>query len=837
MQVYTFEEARKNALEFFNGDELAADVWVNKYALRDNDRNILEKDPKERFITIASELARVDKNYTEKDFREEYEASLINGEIIPGGSGLFGIGNSYSFVSLGNCFVISGNGEDSIGSIYKVDQESAQIYKRRGGVGLDLSHIRPMDFAVSNAAGTTTGPLSFADQYSETVRRIGQNGRRGALMESMHVNHPNVLDFILAKNDAKRLTGANVSVRITDEFMQAVENDGYYIQRYPVDLPTIPIMNLEPDQDYVDEDGNYWRKVRAREIFDELVRVNWESAEPGMLFWDKIINESPADCYPGFKTESTNPCGELPLSPYDSCRLLSMNLTQFVVNPFTSEARLDIARFITKARLAMRMMDNIIDLEIEKIESIIAKVEKDPEDEFTKAIEIRMWRAILENTKRGRRAGISLIGHGDFLAMLGIKYGSDTANEYIENIHAMFARWVYEESCDLATERGAFPAWETGDESQNPFLNRLLREFPHLVEKMMYGRRNIAILTIPPSGTLSIVLRQTSGIEPAFLLRYKRRRKVNPGENVKVDFVDDVGDSWEEYWVAHPKVEQWYRIKYPNESFDPQDLTEKILKESPWAGCTANEIDPLSKVRMQGMIQRWVDHSISVTHNLPENVSKETVADLYITSWKEGCKGCTIYRDGSRSGVLVSGDDDKPKNDTSVFEYRDAPKRPRELPCDIYIPTIHGEQYVVLVGLYQDKPYEVFAFKYAEVIPKTMTQGILKKQKSGTYHLLDTEGNIVVEDIRSRFELPDWDFATRMISTALRHGASIDFVVEQLNKAHGLIVTDYIKVIARQLKKYLKAPKEGTPCPECGDTLRVEGGCIQCNSCGYGKCG
>lgn len=1173
MQVYTIEEARKNALKFFNGDELASDVWLNKYILKDANGNIVESGPEERYSTIANELARIDKNYTTKDLSYEYEEALLAGEIIPGGSGLYGIGNPYSFVSLGNCFVISGNDEDSIGSIYRVDQESAQIYKRRGGVGNDISYIRPANFAVTNAAGTTSGSISFAGQHSDTVRRIGQNGRRGALMLSQHINHPDILSFIRVKNDKKTLTGANISVRVTDEFMQAVEDDNYYVQRFPVSLSNPPIEELEPNVDYVDDNGNYWRKVKAREIFDEIVRVNWESAEPGMLFWDKIISESPADCYPGYKTESTNPCvaagtlilvkdegyvqitskineevevwngaefskvtpqltgenqpmmhikfsdgtdlnctdahnfytfkgfsrsgtvvkkstselvvgdklekykfplnmkytytvkntndnfkesytngffagdgfyikdrnydgidlygvkqelipylktisvypkndkldktrvtvekgmskinvansyttidkalgflsglidsdgsrnssegsvsisscnrqflldvklhilnqlgvnghvldekpaeqklikghkydcnasyrltisanaitalqqlglntkrvdlsninvnrdasrfikvtsieriedsryvycfkeenrgrgcfngvvtgqcGELPLSPYDSCRLLSVSLTKYVKDAFTAVARFDIIKFKEKVALAMRMMDNIIDLEIEKINSILNKIKSDPEDDFTKATETRMWEAILANTKRGRRSGVSLIGHGDFIAMMGLKYGSEEANDILEWIHEYFAVNLYATSVDLAKERGAFPAWEEADDSSNPFIKRLTESSPALGERMeRFGRRNIAILTIPPSGTLSIILGQSSGIEPAFLLLYKRRTKVNSGENVKVDFVDEMGDSWREYWVAHPPFERWLRTKFPEKfgsaviNFEDPEV-QRFAKLSPWYGSLANDIDPIAKVKMQGKLQKWIDHSISVTYNLPPNVTQKVVADLYLSSWREGCKGMTIYREGSRSGVLV-GKEENDKKVEEVFEYRDAPKRTRELPCDVYFPTINKERYVVLVGLFQNKPYEVFSFKYENIIPKSMTKGILKKQKSGVYHLLDSKGAVIVEDIRSRFEFPEWDFVTRMISTALRHGASIDFVVEQLKKAPGLIVTDYILVIARQLTKYLKVEKDGTPCPNCGDTLRIEGGCMQCTSCGYGKCG
>ncbi len=843
MQVYTREEALKTALKRFNGDELAADVWVNKYTLKDKAGKLYELSPSDRFNTIGNELSRMDENYPcVKSFANIYKNLLINGSIIPGGSGLYGIGNPFSYISLGNCFVISGNNEDSIGSIFKVDQESAQIYKRRGGVGIDISFIRPTDYTVSNAAGTTTGPIPFGQQYSDTVRRIGQNGRRGALMLSFSVHHPNALQFIRAKNDNSSLTGANVSVRVSDEFMQAVENDGYYLQKYPVTAPSVSMMDMEEGIEYTDDNITYI-KVKAKPIFDELVRVNHESAEPGILFWDKIIKESPADCYPEFQTESTNPCGELPLSPYDSCRLFSHNLTRYVINPFTKQAQFNMQQFVTDTRVMMRAMDNVIDLEIEKLELIIAKVKADPESEFTKMMELSMWEKILRNTIRGRRSGISLIGHGDFLAMLGIQYGSDEAIKLVESIHQVHAIELYKESVQLAKERGPFEAWETADDYDNPFLQRLFSVDPSLeMEMRKYGRRNIGILTIPPAGTTSIVLQQTSGIEPVFLPIYKRRRKVNPGEDVKVDFVDETGDSWQEYVVVHPYFRQWFEKNkhlfnlLPDdhlEDMDPDSIgVQEVIAASPYAGASANEIDPLSKVKMQGRIQKWIDHSISVTHNLPEDTSKETIAQLYIQSWKEGCKGCTIYRDGSRSGVMLSG---KEEDEEVIFEYRDAPKRPRELPCDIYFPKINTVQFVVLVGLFEHKPYEVFAFKLGDSVPKSMTTGILKKQRSGVYHLLDEEGNMIVEDIRTRFELPDWDFATRMISTALRHGASIDFIVEQLVKSRGL-VTDYIKVIARQLKKYVKEVVTGELCPHCQTKLTVQGGCKQCLNCGHGKC-
>lgn len=527
-----------------------------------------------------------------------------------------------------------------------------------------------------------------------------------------------------------------------------------------------------------------------------------------------------------------------------------------MIDPYTKKARFDVERFKKDSILAMRAMDNIIDLEVEKIESILAKIDSDPESDFTKDIEVNLWKQVLKFTKRGRRAGISLIGHGDFFAMMGLKYACDEAINLVDFIHRIHAETLYETSIDLAKERESFECFDYELEKDNPFLERLFKDRPDLLLKMKkYGRRNIALLTIPPSGSLSILLQQSSGIEPAFMLVYKRRRKINPGEDVKVDFIDEVGDSWQEYNVFHPKFKTWwhsYQVDKINEKCDGKastmqmqfayenmdeytsnDRLAEIAKLSPYAGCTANEIDPLTKVRMQGRIQRWVDHSISVTHNLPEKASQKTVEELYIESWKAGCKGCTIYRDGSRSGVLISSED---KKSESTFEYKDAPKRPRILPCDIYFPRINGKVYTVLVGLFEDKPYEVFAFEYETLIDKKLTSGFLKKQKSGVYHLLDSDKNIVVENIRLKFKIPEWDFATRMISTALRHGAAIDFVVEQLKKSPGLVVTDFILVIARQLKKYLNPTDESLKCPKCGEKMIVTGGCVQCHNCGEGKC-
>lgn len=825
MKIYTEKEVLKSCLEWFKGDRLSADVWMGKYALKNKKGQFVELSPLDRFESMADEINRIDSNYVGGYHRGVYLDALVEQRLIIGGSGNYGIANPFSITSLSNCFVISGNNQDSYGSIMKNDQEIVQIAKRRGGVGIDVSHLRPYGMYVTNSAGSTSGLVSFCKRFSNTTREVGQENRRGALMLSVSVAHPDSPSFVRMKTDKNQVTGANVSVRVSNEFMKCVEEDKYFQIRFPIDLP---YMEIGKDETWISEDGTQMRKmIRARDLWDEMIKANWDSAEPGILFWDTIKSESPADCYPNYQTESTNPCGEIPLCPYDSCRLLSQNLTKYVKNPFTKGAYFDFEAFDRDVHLSVHVMDNIIDLEIEKIDAIIAKVHADPEDEFTKSVEVRMWEQIRKKAVEGRRTGISIVGHGDTLAMLGIRYGSPFSVAWVEAIHRRQAEKSYEYSAELAKNRGAFADFDPELERKNPFLMR--------IGKAGIPRRNIALLTIPPLGTGSLIAGNiTSGIEPVFMPAYKRRRKLQAGHNQVPDFVDETGDEWEEYNVLHPNFKKWANINYPE--LKVEKLTENALNElvslSPYAGASAPELDPEDKIRLIAAAQKYVDHSISNTTNLPKDVSLESVSNLYLLGWKLGCKGVTIYRDGSRDGVLNSNE-----IKTSKFEYKDAPKRPKDLPCDIFQPTIHGDKFIVLVGLFDEKPYEVIAIKKNDLqLPSRVDSGILRKRRSGVYDLQDVDGYLLIDDITSKFEVPEWEFITRLISTALRHGASIDFIVEQLNKSAGTIV-DISKVIARQLKKYIEVELKSTTCPSCSAEMTPEGGCLTCKECGYAACG
>ncbi len=843
------EQVKKQTKEWFSGDELATQVWLSKYALKDKAGNYMEESPLTRYISMTAELGRIEKKFSPLEFSREYSVELfhamVSGKVTPGGSSLYGIANPYSTSSLGNCFVISLNGEDSYGSIMKVDEELVQISKRRGGVGFDISDLRPAGKPVQNAARASSGSTSFMPRFSNSTREVAQDGRRGALMLTKHIDHPDILKFIKSKRDNASITGANISIKITDEFMQRVVNDELHQYHYPIEnddkryilkADTLP-ENL-PETEY--------GFVRAKDLWDEIVKSNWLGAEPGLLFWDKIIKESPADSYKGFKTVSTNPCGELPLSPYDSCRLLSVNLVPIVTHAYTPMASINWKTYEKNVRLAVRTMDNIVELEIEKLNAILEKIESDPESWETKQVEYDMWVKILENTISGRRLGVSIIGHADLLASLNLKYDSAKAFALIKDLHEKLRDWSYDESIKLAQERGSFKVYDHETEVNNAFLQRLPEGIKNKMKK--YGRRNIALLTIPPAGSLAIILRISSGIEPVFNLYYNRRRKVSPENGDRVDVVDDSGDSWQEYHVIHPGLIRWYdavgelnsAFVYKEGSLATMSTEELdyIISISPYAGSTANSIDPIFKAKLIGMITKYIDHAVSSTTNLPENTTEETISDIYLSFWKEGAKGCTIYREGSRAGVLINK---KKEDEKTRFKYYDAPKRPRILPCDVYHPTIHGERYCVLVGLYNGKPYEIMALKGEDVsIPLSMRKGNLIKQRSSYYNLADEDGDIVVEDIISKFEVPEWDALTRLTSTALRHGADINFVAEQLNKSNGSIV-DVAKVIARTLKKYLRVQEiaKGKPCPNCGEPLTIEGGCEQCMNpeCGYGKCG
>lgn len=836
MTIFTKQEVRENCLKFFGGDDLAAKVWMNKYCLKNKQDEFVESSPEERYRAIAKAVYEVDVKYGYTPYSEdEYYEALVNQELSPGGSGLYGIANPFSITSLGNCFVVDAYNEDSYGSIMKIDQEIVQIAKRRGGVGTDMSHLRPKSAFVSNSAGTSSGVVSFCERHSNSSREVAQDGRRGALMLSISVLHPDVVEFINMKMDTTKVTGANVSVRLNDVFMWAVESDGYYTQKYPVtaDVSSIPEDQLPTDgtlgRYVIDGKVVYARRVKARSVWNHIIHANWKSAEPGALFWDTIIRESVADCYPRFRTTSTNPCGEIPLSPYDSCRLFSVNLIKCIVDRFTPTASFDMEKFNRLVAMAVRMMDNIIDLEIEKIKQIEQKIKNDVEDIDTKWTELDMWVKIRQNTELGRRAGISIIGHGDMLAMLGVKYGSQDGKNILVHIHEQYAKIAYAHSGILASERGAFPAFKASLELANPFLNRL-----GVAGK---PRRHIALLTIPPVGTMSIIMNnQSSGCEPVFLPVYKRSRKVNPNDkHVKVDFVDEVGDSWEEFYVFHPYFKEWVTINHPEIDLTTasEDVINSLVAESPYGGACAADIDPITKIELIGEIQKWIDHSISNTTNLPQSTTEKTVSDLYLKAWRAGCKGITIYRDGSRTGVLNSIG----SSSGTKFEQRDAPKRPKDLKCDIFYPTIAGEKFIVMVGLLEGKPYEAMALKKGEFTFSTKIEsGILRKVKSGVYNLLDSNGNLLIDDVTSKFETPEWEFVTRLISTALRHGAAIQFIVEQLNKSEGSVV-HISKVIARQLKKYIPEDFGPSTCPNCGHEMSMEGGCKQCKECGYGACG
>lgn len=780
-------------IEYFNGDELAANVWKTKYALTDKEGNMIEKTPYDMHKRLATEFHRIENNY-KNPLTYEQIFNLLDGfkYFIPAGSPSFGIGNKYSYSSLGNCFVI-GNTSDSYGGIMKSDQELVQLMKRRAGVGLDLSHIRPSKAKVSNAAKTSSGIISFMERYSNSTREVSQEGRRGALMLSLDISHPDILKYIRSKTDLTKITGANISVKITDKFMFAVQEDSYHILEFPGTIAT---------------------KVKARDIWNSLMHQAHKTAEPGVLFWDRILTESPADCYEYFKTISTNPCGEIPLSKYDSCRLGAMNIYSFVENPFKKDSRFNWVLFEKYVKRSQKLMDDLVDLELEKINLILAKLKKDPEPITIRQTEIDLWLKIRNALVLGRRTGLGQLGLADAGASLGLYYGSLQFNSFAEKVAKTLAVASYEASIQMAEERGAFPEWVLVKEHKNPFINRVLNANLCMISQYRKtGRRNISNLTVAPTGSTSMLPQVSNGIEPVFLTDYTRRRKVNK-DHPNITFVDDKGDCWEEYKVVHPKYKVWQ---------------EEGEKSNPYENATADKIDPIQKVIMQGRIQKWVDHSISITHNLPKNISLEEVSKIYMKAWEVGCKGCTVYREGSRSGVLVRNEPNIKKNNAS--------KRLPKLDTDIFFPTIKGDQYIVLVGVVDNQPYEVFCFiKNGIDLPKTLKTGTLHRIKSGHYNLLDDSNNVVVEDVTNHFKAPIEEFATRLISTSLRHGVDIKYIVEQLNKSEGLI-QDFNKVIARVLKKYIKDEDRKGTCPKCdSEQLRYTEGCIMCKQCGFSKC-
>ena len=840
-KIYTYDEAFEASLEYFGGDELAARVWVSKYALKDSYGNIFEKTPADMHNRIADEIVRIENKYDSPMSKEELLGLLGNFKyIVPQGSPMSGIGNNHQVGSLSNCFVIGIDGNpDSYGGIIRIDEEQVQLMKRRGGVGHDLSHIRPKGTPVKNSALTSTGLVPFMERYSNSTREVAQDGRRGALMISVSIKHPDSESFIDAKMTEGKVTGANVSVRIDDAFMKAAIEGKPYIQQYPVDSPN-PVMTKE---------------VNATEIWNKIIHNAWKSAEPGILFWDTITRESVPDCYAdlGFRTISTNPCGEIPLCPYDSCRLLAINLYSYVVNPFTPEAYFDFDLFKTHVAKAQRIMDDIIDLEMEKIDKILEKIDSDPETDEVKSIERNLWDKIRTKTLKGRRTGVGTTAEGDMLAALGLRYGTPEATDFSEKVHQTLAVAAYGSSVELARQRGAFEVFDAEREKNNPFINRLKEVSPELYENMVkYGRRNIACLTIAPTGTTSLMTRTTSGIEPVFLPVYKRRRKVNPNDtDVHVDFIDETGDAFEEYVVYHPKFVDWMKINNIEVKSDySQEELDELVAKSPYNKATSNDVDWLEKVKMQGRVQKWVDHSISVTINLPADVSEELVNNLYVEAWKSGCKGCTVYRDGSRAGVLVSLEK---KSEPAPDEIKPhVAKRPIELEADVVRFQNNKEKWIAFVGLIDGAPYEIFTGLADDedgiFCPKSVTSGKIIKaidengNKRYDFQFINKRGyKTTIEGLSDKFNPEYWNYA-KLISGVLRYGMPIDQVLKLIGSLEldSQSINTWKMGVERALKKYLPngMKAKGQTCPNCGqETLIYQEGCLICTSCGTSKCG
>ena len=842
--IYSYEEAFNASCEYFRGDELAARVWVNKYALKDSFGNIYEKTPDDMHRRIARELARIESKYNNPMSEDEIFDLIKNfNYIIPQGSPMAGIGNNFQVGSLSNCFVIGLDGSpDSYGGIIKIDEEQVQLMKRRGGVGHDLSHIRPKGSPVKNSALTSTGLVPFMERYSNSTREVAQDGRRGALMLSVSIKHPDSEAFIDAKMTEGKVTGANVSVRIDDEFMKAVESQSEYTQTYPIDS----------------ENPKYKKTIDAVALWRKIVHNAWQSAEPGVLFWDTIIRESVPDCYAdlGFKTISTNPCGEIPLCPYDSCRLIAINLYSYVVNPFTKDAYFDYDLFRKHVAAAQRMMDDIIDLEMEKIDKILAKIESDPETLEVKQTELNLWNKIRRKTLQGRRTGVGTTGEGDMIAAMGLRYGTVEATDFSEEVHKALALAAYGSSVNMAKERGAFEVFDAEREKNNPFINRLKEADPKLYEDMVkYGRRNIACLTIAPTGTTSLMTQTTSGIEPVFLPVYKRRRKVNPNDpSVRIDFVDENGDAFEEYIVYHHKFITWMQINGIQVKHDyTQEEIDELIKRSPYYKATSNDINWLEKVNMQGRIQKWVDHSISVTINLPSDVSEDLINDLYLQAWKVGCKGCTVYRDGSRSGVLVATQKKKEKKkEVIAVEEHTVLKRPIELEADVVRFQNNKEKWIAFIGLVNDKPYEIFTGLADDddgiFCPKSVSKGKIIKaideqgNKRYDFQFINKRGyKTTIEGLSDKFNPEYWNYA-KLISGVLRYGMPIDKVIKLVNslELNSESINTWKMGVERALKKYLPngTQASGQKCPNCGqETLVYQEGCLICTSCGTSRCG
>ena len=836
---YTPEEIMQSSVDYFHGDELAANVWMNKYALR-NDDKIYELNPDMMHRRLAAEYARIEQKYQNPLSEEEIYQLLKDFKyIVPQGSPMSGFGNNFQVVSLSNCFVIGNSGQsDSYGGIMKIDQEQVQLMKRRGGVGHDLSHIRPGGSPVKNSALTSTGIVPFMQRYSNTTREVAQGGRRGALMLSISIKHPDSEHFIDAKLEQGKITGANVSVKITDEFMECVRSGKPFVQQYPIDSPN-PI---------------YTKEIDARALWNKIIANAWSSAEPGVLYWDTIIRESVPDCYAdfGYRTVSTNPCGEIPLCPYDSCRLQAINLFSYVENPFTPQATFNFDLFREHVAKGQRLMDDLIDLELEKVEQILKKIETDPESDEIKQVEHNLWLNIKMKCLEGRRSGFGITAEGDMLAALGLQYGSEEATAFAVKVQQTLCCAAYGSSVQLAKERGSFPIYDPRREENNPLIQRIREVEPELYAEMTkYGRRNIALLTIAPTGTVSICTQTTSGIEPVFLVAYKRRKKINPNDrdaSNKNIIKDENGDYFEEYNVFHPKFLDWARINgHDVEAVKQMDDTalQTLIEQSPYFHATSADIDWVAKVRMQGAIQKWVDHSISVTVNIPKETTKETVATIYETAWESGCKGCTIYRDGSRTGVLVSTSEGK--KDTPAFGESKAPKRPKKLEAEIVRFKNEKEDWIAVVGMYEGRPYEIFTGRAENfVLPKWVEKGwVIRVKEKGDAHarydfqFLDHDGYpVTIGGLSRMFKKEYWNYA-KLISGILRHGMPIPNVVELIGKLTFDVdsITTWSNGVARALKRYIKDGTETDElCPDCGSKIVYRDGCKSCQNCGWSKC-
>ena len=850
-KTYTYDEAYEASLAYFGGDELAARVWVNKYAMKDSFGNIYEQSPEQMHWRIANEIARIEQKYKNPMSAEEIFELLDHFRyIIPAGSPMTGIGNNHQVASLSNCFVIGLDGNaDSYGGVLRIDEEQVQLMKRRGGVGHDLSHIRPKGSPVHNSALTSTGLVPFMERYSNSTREGAQDGRRGALMLSVSIKHPDSEAFIDAKMTEGKVTGANVSVKIDDEFMEAAINDKPYVQQFPI--------SGEAESAEIE----VRKEISAKLLWEKIVHNAWKSAEPGVLFWDTILRESIPDCYAdlGFRTVSTNPCGEIPLCPYDSCRLLSINLYSYVVNPFTKDAYFDYDKFRDHVAKAQRLMDDIVDLELEKIDLIMQKIASDPQSMEVKGTEQHLWEKIKDKSSKGRRTGVGITAEGDMIAAMGLRYGTQEATDFSVNVHKTLALAAYRSSVQMAKERGAFAIFDAKREEKNPFILRLKDADAQLYKDMVkYGRRNIACLTIAPTGTTSLMTQTTSGIEPVFLPVYKRRRKVNPGDaEAHVDFVDEVGDSFEEYIVYHPKFLKWMEVNGidPNQRYTQEEIDELVAK-SPYYKATANDVDWLMKVRMQGAIQKWVDHSISVTVNLPNDVDEALVNRLYVEAWRSGCKGCTIYRDGSRSGVMIAVDKKEKKQEKALDLPCKHPEvtevRPQTLECDVVRFQNNKEKWVAFVGLLDGYPYEIFTGLQDDeegiMLPKSVTKGKIIKQQNpdGTkrydFQFENKRGyKTTVEGLSEKFNPEYWNYA-KLISGVLRYRMPIDHVIKLISslQLQSESINTWKSGVERALKKYIIDGTEarGQKCPNCGqETLVYQEGCLICKNCGASRCG